>query len=109
MQEQQGDEAAVALAVQRAHQRAQAAELAVPAGLPGPQPRSAAQHLPRASQASGGHKLKLLIEVTLSPALTQGILWAFQIGNISSFRGLCMMSMPMPCSCKLGSTDAVCS
>ncbi|KAK9864164.1 hypothetical protein WJX84_009425 [Apatococcus fuscideae] len=52
-QEQQGDEAAVALAVQRAHQRAQAAELAVPAGLPGPQPRSAAQHLPRASQASG--------------------------------------------------------
>lgn len=58
MQELQGDEAAVALAVQRAHARAQAAELAsaLPAGPAGPQPRSAAQHLPRASQG-GPHNL----------------------------------------------------
>ncbi|KAK9831147.1 hypothetical protein WJX74_004971 [Apatococcus lobatus] len=55
-QELQGDEAAVARAVQEAHARAQAAELtlALPAGPAGPQPRSAAQHLPRASQGSRG-------------------------------------------------------
>ncbi len=52
-QESQGDEGAIAAAVQRAHQRQQAAELAGPAAPTGPQPRSATQHVPRAGQASG--------------------------------------------------------